>query len=64
MKKKRMRWDYIPEHDQSETDVEAWQTVEVGRRGTDSILSIGYDLQNRAEIEEWAQEYGFAVQWR
>jgi hypothetical protein len=64
MKKKRMRWDYIQEHDQRETDVEAWQTVEVGRRGTDSILSIGYDLQNRAEIEEWANEYGFAVQWR
>ena len=62
--KKRMSWDYIPEHDQSETHVEAWKTVEVGRRGTDSILSIGYDLQNRAEIEEWANEYGFAVQWR
>jgi hypothetical protein len=62
--KKRVRWDYIPDHDQSEGDIADWQSVEVGRRGTDSILSIGYDLRNRAEIEEWADQYGFGVEWR
>lgn len=64
MKKKRLKWDEIPDHDMSETDVEAWDTLEVGRCGTDSILSIGYDLRNRAEIEEWADAYGFAIEWR
>lgn len=64
MNKKRMRWDYIPEHDQSETDVDFWSEISVGRCGTDSILAVGYDLRNRAEIEEWADEYGFAISWR
>lgn len=62
--KKRTKWDYIQEHDLRESDVKAWNPIEVGRRGTDSILSIGYDLRSRAEIEEWAEEYGFSVDWR
>ena len=61
---RRTAWDYIPEHDESETDVQDWRTVEAGRIGTDSILCIGYDLRSRAEIESWADEYGFAVEWR
>lgn len=62
--KRRTKWDYIPEHDERESDVVAWETIEIGRRGTDSILAIGYDLRNRAEIEEWADEYGFEIAYR
>lgn len=62
--KKRTKWDCIPEHDLRESDVEAWNPIEVGRCGTDSILSIGYDLRHRAEIEDWADDHGFSVNWR
>lgn len=61
---RRLKWDDIPEHDMSESNVEEWREISVGRRGTDSILAIGYDMRNRAEIEQWADDYGFAVDWR
>ena len=63
---KRTAWQYIPKDESfwNETDVEEWRTVEVGRPGVDSILSIGYDLGSRAEMEEWATEYGFGIEWR
>lgn len=64
MKKHRMKWDYIPEHDRSESDVQEWNLIEIGRCGTDSILSLGYDLRHRAEVEEWADEYGFGIEYR
>ena len=64
MLQKRLKWDEIPEHDMRESDIEAWDPVEVGRCGTDSILSLGYGLRHRAEIEEWADEYGIDVSWR
>ena len=64
MRKKRRKWNDIPSHDQSETNVRPWSEISVGRRGTDSILAVGYDLRSRAEIEAWADEYGFAVCWR
>lgn len=64
MQKRRCRWDEIPEHDMSETDVQAWNHIEIGRCGTESILSIGYDLRHREEIEEWADEYGFGIEYR
>ena len=60
----RTPWNYIPEHDQRETDVERWNPIEVGRCGTDSILSIGYDLRHRYEMEKWADEHGFGIEWR
>lgn len=62
--RRRTKWDDIPDHDLRESDVEKWNPIEVGRCGTDSILSIGYELRHRAEIEEWADEYGFSVDWR
>lgn len=64
MSQKRLKWNEVPEHNMSETNVQAWNPVEVGRCGTDSILSIGYGLRHREEIEAWADEYGFSVAWR
>lgn len=66
MGKRRTAWNFIPQDESfyDETDVVAWDRIEVGRRGVDSILSIGYDLRSRAEMEEWASDHGFSIEWR
>jgi hypothetical protein len=51
-------------YEEPETDVLSWNPIEIGRCGTDSILSIGYGMRHRWEIEEWAAEYGFSLEWR
>ena len=63
---KKLKWDEIPAEDLKDEigDVGNWNPIEAGRCGTDSILSLGYGLRHRAEIEEWADNYGFSVDWR